>query len=104
MDAEKIASLLAKKTLAESNIDKAVRFALSYLEGLSIIETIDEVKIIELLYEKDKRFLNGSCKEIIPLKSSDFKNSGNIYVGRTLTNKVAEDKLTGILYIMGGKL
>ena len=102
MNIHLLACKLAAKTLQIPDFEKALRFTLSYLEGLSVHTEIDQAEVIQLISAQDKRFKNGYRKESIILKNDQFNSAnGTVYLSCSKAREIRNNGDYGILYVMG---
>jgi hypothetical protein len=97
-----LAQNITSYTLKIPEFEKAFRFALTYLDGLSVFEAVDMIEVLRLISQIDKRFKTGACKDIIKISNSEFNKNGTIFIGRPNAEKWRDEGDTGILFIMGG--
>lgn len=99
MEIEAVAENIAKNTLKEPDIDKAIRFAVSYSEALSLIYGYDLEDILILVSKLDRRLLNGSIREIIELDTDKFNSNGTVYITKKRAMEYKKDNCKALLLV-----
>lgn len=97
--AEDITNEIIETTLKVPNFRKALRFAFTYLDALSVTMDIDETDIILELSKKDRRFKKARILERKIIPAERFNVAGEIYLGREFNRDVVNNNRFGILLI-----
>lgn len=94
-----IAVKIAEYTLKEPNIDKALRFAVSYSEAVCLLHGIDSTDILIEVSELDRRLLNGSYRETINIDTDKFNSNGTVYISKKKAVEFRQENCKAVLIV-----